>query len=157
MVYNYSGDIMRIVIQRVTHASVSVDGEVCGKIGNGFLVLLGVSHTDDEKTCEKFADKISKLRIFDDENGKTNLSITDVGGEMLIISQFTLYADCRKGNRPSFTDAGKPDEANRLYEYFISLIREKGINAECGRFGADMKVELLNDGPFTVTLDSDLM
>ena len=155
--YNIVGDIMRIVIQRVTHASVSVEGKVCGKIGKGFLVLIGVSATDNKSICEKMAEKISKLRIFEDENEKINLSITDVGGEMLIISQFTLYADCKKGNRPSFTEAGSPDMAESLYEYFISLIKEKNIPVEKGIFGADMKVELLNDGPFTVVLDSDLM
>lgn len=148
---------MRIVIQRVTHASVKVDEKICGQIDKGFLILLGVSDTDNEEIALKLADKISKLRIFDDENGKTNLSITDVSGKMLIISQFTLYADCRKGNRPSFTNAGAPDKAEKLYEYFISIMKEKGIPVECGIFGADMKVELLNDGPFTVVLDSDLM
>lgn len=148
---------MRIVIQRVTRASVTVNGEVTGKIGKGYLILLGVSETDDEKICEKFADKIAKLRIFEDENEKINLSVADVGGEMLIVSQFTLYADCRKGNRPSFTNAGSPDKAERLYEYFKSLMIQKGFKTESGIFGADMKVELLNDGPFTVILDSDLM
>ena len=148
---------MRIVIQRVTEASVSVDNKICGQIGKGFLVLLGVSDSDDKAVCEKLAEKISKLRIFEDENGKTNLSITDVSGEMLIISQFTLYADCKKGNRPSFTNAGKPDKATELYEYFSSLIREKNIPLANGIFGADMKVSLLNDGPFTIVLDSDCL
>ncbi len=148
---------MRIVIQRVTEASVSVDNKICGQIGKGFLVLLGVADSDDKAICEKLAEKISKLRIFEDENGKTNLSITDVGGEMLIISQFTLYADCKKGNRPSFINAGKPDKATELYEYFSSLIREKNIPVANGIFGADMKVKLLNDGPFTIVLDSDCL
>ena len=132
---------MRAVIQRVAHAGVTVDGQVLGKIGKGFLILLGVSDEDTEEVADRLADKICKLRIFEDENGKTNLSLADVGGELLVISQFTLYADCRKGNRPSFIKAGAPDMANRLYEYFME-------------FGADMKVELLNDGPFTLMLDS---
>lgn len=148
---------MRIVIQRVTEASVSVDEKICGRINKGFLIFLGISDSDDEAVAEKLADKISKLRIFEDENGKTNLSVKDTGGEMLIISQFTLYADCRKGNRPSFTNAGAPDKAERLYEYFVSLMKEKDIKTECGVFGADMQVSLKNDGPFTVVLDSDLM
>ena len=148
---------MRIIIQRVSHASVTVDEKIIGKIGKGFLIFLGVSHTDTKEVAEKFAEKISKLRIFDDENGKTNLSIKDVDGEALIVSQFTLYADVRKGNRPSFTDAGSPDKAENLYEYFIELIKSKGINTASGSFGADMKVDILNDGPFTVILDSDLM
>ena len=151
------GDIMRIVIQRVTHASVTVDEKVCGEINKGFLLLVGVSDTDDEAICEKLADKISKLRIFEDENEKINLSISDIGGEMLIISQFTLYADCRKGNRPSFTNAGSPEKAEKLYEHFISVMKSKNIPVERGIFGADMNVSLLNDGPFTVVLDSDLM
>ena len=148
---------MRIVIQRVTHASVTVDEKTIGKIGKGFLIFLGVSDTDDEQIAERFAEKISKLRIFDDEDGKTNLSIKDVGGEVLVVSQFTLYADCRKGNRPSFTNAGSPDKAEKLYEYFISLMESKEIKTAHGSFGADMKVDILNDGPFTVILDSDLM
>ena len=146
---------MKTVIQRVTQASVTVDGEVKGKIDKGFLILLGVGKDDTEKECDKLAEKISKLRIFEDENGKTNLSIADVGGKMLIISQFTLYADCSHGNRPSFINAGAPHEANRLYEYFCDKIRAKGIHVEKGVFGADMKVELLNDGPFTICLSSD--
>lgn len=148
---------MRIIIQRVSRASVTVDEKIIGQIGKGFLIFLGVSHSDDKEVAERFAEKISKLRIFDDENGKTNLSIKDVGGEALIVSQFTLYADVRKGNRPSFTDAGSPDKAESLYEYFIDLIKSKGINTASGSFGADMKVDILNDGPFTVILDSDLM
>lgn len=145
---------LKTVIQRVNYASVCVDGEIKGKIDKGFLILLGVGKDDTEKDCDKLAEKISKLRIFEDENGKTNLSIADVGGEMLIISQFTLYADCSHGNRPSFINAGAPNEANRLYEHFCERIRSKGIHVEKGIFGADMKVELLNDGPFTICLDS---
>ena len=145
---------MKFLIQRVQHASVTVDNAVIGKIGHGLLVLVGVSNEDNQQIADKMIDKMTKLRIFDDADGKTNLSISDVGGEFLIISQFTLYADCRKGNRPSFTNAGKPDVANELYEYVIASLREKGFVAEHGSFGADMKVELLNDGPFTVMLDS---
>lgn len=146
---------MRFVIQRVKEAGVTVDNEIIGKIGHGLLVFVGVSDADDAKIADKMIDKLVKLRIFDDADGKTNLSISDVGGEFLIISQFTLYADCRKGNRPSFTSAGKPDLANELYEYIISQIKTRGFKAEHGEFGADMKVSLLNDGPFTILLDSD--
>ena len=145
---------MRAVVQRVAHASVAVDGTVLGKIGNGFMILLGVSDEDTEQIADRMADKICKLRIFEDENGKTNLSLADVGGELLVISQFTLYADCKKGNRPSFTKAGAPDRANELYEYFMKRCREYVDVVERGQFGADMKVELLNDGPFTLMLDS---
>jgi len=145
---------MKFLIQRVRHASVTVENEVIGKIGHGLLVLVGVSNEDNQQIADKMIDKMTKLRIFDDAEGKTNLSISDVGGEFLIISQFTLYADCRKGNRPSFINAGKPDVANELYEYVIASLKEKGFVAEHGSFGADMKVELLNDGPFTVMLDS---
>ena len=145
---------MRAVVQRVAHASVAVDGTVLGKIGNGFMILLGVSDEDTEQIADRMADKICKLRIFVDENGKTNLSLADVGGELLVISQFTLYADCRKGNRPSFTRAGAPDAAERLYEYFMERCRQYVNVVERGEFGADMKVELLNDGPFTLMLDS---
>lgn len=146
---------MRFVIQRVKEANVVVDNKVIGKICHGLLVFVGVSDADDAKIADKMIDKLVKLRIFDDADGKTNLSISDVGGEFLIISQFTLYADCRKGNRPSFTSAGKPDLANELYEYIISQIRDRGFKTEHGEFGADMKVSLLNDGPFTILLDSD--
>ncbi|MBS6952432.1 MAG: D-tyrosyl-tRNA(Tyr) deacylase [Enterocloster asparagiformis] len=145
---------MRAVIQRVTHAGVTVDGKVLGEIGKGFLILLGVADEDTETVAERLADKICKLRIFEDENGKTNLSLADVGGELLVISQFTLYADCRKGNRPSFTRAGAPDAAKGLYEYFMERCRQYVNVVERGEFGADMKVELLNDGPFTLMLDS---
>ncbi len=145
---------MRAVVQRVARASVAVDGEILGKIGKGFMILLGVSGEDTEETADKMADKICKLRIFEDENGKTNRSLADVKGELLVISQFTLYADCKKGNRPSFIKAGAPDEANRLYERFMERCRSHVETVEKGRFGADMKVELLNDGPFTLMLDS---
>ena len=144
---------MRIVLQRVNHASVRVDGEICGQIGKGYLVLLGVGHEDTEEDCRRLADKIINLRIFSDENDKINLSLNDVGGELLVVSQFTLYADCRKGNRPNFIQAGKPDEAERLYNYFVDYCRSKGKHVETGIFAADMKVSLENDGPFTVILE----
>lgn len=146
---------MRLVVQRVSRASVAVDGEIKGEIGRGFMVLFGAGQGDTRQYCEKLADKLSKLRIFSDENGKTNLSVDDAGGDMLIISQFTLYADCRKGNRPSFIYACAPDEANELYEYFCECVKERiSGRVEKGVFGADMQVELINDGPFTVILDS---
>lgn len=146
---------MRFVIQRVCEASVAVEGQVIGQIGHGLLVFLGVADSDDKLIADKMIDKLTKLRIFDDADGKTNLSIADVGGKFLVISQFTLYADCRKGNRPSFTLAGRPDKAEELYEYVISEIGKKGFCVEHGSFGAEMKVSLLNDGPFTILLDSD--
>ncbi len=146
---------MKFVIQRVNHADVKIDGETAGAINKGLLILFGASKTDTSDMLPKYVDKIVKMRIFADENGKTNLSVTDVGGELLIVSQFTLYADCRKGNRPSFINAGDPDHANALYEEFIRLCREKNIKVETGRFGADMKVSLENDGPFTIVIDSD--
>ena len=145
---------MKFVIQRVTHASVTVDGNVVGKIGKGFMVLIGISGTDTRETADKMLHKLLGLRIFDDENDKTNLSLSDVNGELLLISQFTLYADCRKGFRPSFVKAGAPDLANELYEYIIAECA-KQFHTEKGIFGADMKVELLNDGPFTIILDSE--
>ena len=145
---------MKFVIQRVAHADVVVDGKELGKIGKGFMVLIGVSKDDDRAIADKMVDKMIKLRIFEDENGKTNLSLDDVGGELLLISQFTLYANCKKGNRPSFIDAGAPDEANALYEYIIERCKERVNVVERGEFGADMKVSLLNDGPFTIVLDS---
>lgn len=146
---------MKLVIQRVTHASVTVDNKVIGKIGKGYMVLIGVSDTDTKEIADKMLDKMIKLRIFEDENGKTNLSLADVGGELLLISQFTLYANCKKGNRPSFIEAGSPDHANALYEYIIEKCKERVDVVEQGEFGAEMKVELLNDGPFTVILDSE--
>ncbi len=146
---------MKFVIQRVEHANVSVDGEVIGSIGRGYMVLVGVSQTDNEAVADKMVDKLIKLRINEDAEGKTNLSLADVSGELLMISQFTLYANCKKGNRPSFIEAGAPDEANRLYEYILDKCRERCPVVEKGRFGAEMKVELVNDGPFTIVLDSD--
>ncbi|MDE7321929.1 MAG: D-tyrosyl-tRNA(Tyr) deacylase [Lachnospiraceae bacterium] len=146
---------MRFVIQRVKEAHVSVNGQIIGQIGHGLLVFVGVADSDNRQTADKMTDKLTKLRIFDDADGKTNLSISDVGGEFLVISQFTLYADCRKGNRPSFTLAGKPDMAEEMYEYIINAIQKKGFHVEHGEFGADMKVSLLNDGPFTLLLDSE--
>ena len=145
---------MRAVVQRVLSAGVTGEGETIGRIGKGFMILLGVSGEDTEETAGRMADKICRLRIFEDENGKTNLSLGDVGGELLVVSQFTLYADCRKGNRPSFIKAGEPEKANRLYEYFMDCCRQHVSVVERGRFGADMKVELVNDGPFTLMLDS---
>ncbi len=144
---------MIAVIQRVTSAAVSVDKKVVGKIGGGFLVLLGVGAEDTERDCEKLSQKLIDLRIFADENDKTNLSIKDVGGSMLIISQFTLYADCHKGNRPNFLKAKEPAEAQRLYEFFCELCKREVPTVERGVFGADMRVELVNDGPFTVILE----
>ncbi len=144
---------MKAVIQRVSHAAVSVDGRTEGSIGRGFLILLGVTHGDTEAQAEKLAKKICGLRIFPDENGKTNLSLKDVGGELLVISQFTLYADCHKGYRPSFIQAAEPGEAKRLYEYFTGLCRQEIEKVDTGVFGAHMKVELENDGPFTLVLE----
>ena len=141
---------MRIVIQRVNHASVTVDGETVGSIGKGLLILFGAGKGDTEEMLPKFVDKITKLRIFSDENDKINLSLLDVGGELLVVSQFTLY----KGNRPSFFDALEPDRADALYEKFVALCREKVTKVETGSFGAHMRVGLENDGPFTVVLDS---
>lgn len=145
---------MKFVIQRVTEASVSVDGATVGKIGNGFMVLIGVGKDDTTAEADKLVKKMTGLRIFADENGKTNLSLKDVGGELLLISQFTLYADCRKGNRPSFTEAGDPQKAEELYEYIIGECRKCVPVVERGVFGAHMKVSLCNDGPFTVILES---
>ncbi len=142
---------MKLVIQRVSRASVTVDGEVIGKIGKGFLVLLGVGREDTKEIAAKFADKLLKLRIFEDENGKTNLNLAQVNGELLIVSQFTLYADT-SSNRPGFTNAAPPDQAEELYDYFVDYCKERVPVVEHGSFGADMKVELLNDGPFTILL-----
>lgn len=146
---------MKAVLQRVTHAQVVVDGELISKIGQGFLVLLGVDNTDTKEDADILSRKISGMRVFEDENGKMNLSLTDIGGELLVISQFTLLADCKKGRRPSFVNAGAPDMANELYEYFCERIKIDGIpTVKKGVFGADMKVSLLNDGPVTILLDS---
>ncbi|MCD8300836.1 MAG: D-tyrosyl-tRNA(Tyr) deacylase [Clostridiales bacterium] len=146
---------MKFVIQRVQHASVTVDGEVIGKIDKGYLVLIGVAENDDRDIADRMIKKMIALRIFEDENGKTNLSLASVGGEILLVSQFTLYADCKKGNRPSFIRSGDPDKANELYEYIISECRKTVPVVETGSFGAHMDVELLNDGPFTIILDSE--
>ena len=145
---------MRFVIQRVTHASVTVDGQVLGKIEDGFCVLIGVSNDDTREIADKMVKKMCGLRIFQDSEGKTNLSLADVGGSLLLISQFTLYADCKKGNRPSFVKAGEPGMAEEMYEYIIAEAGKYVTNVQRGEFGADMKIELLNDGPFTVILDS---
>ncbi len=144
---------MKIVLQRVTEASVSVGGKIIGEIGRGYVVLLGVGNGDTKEIAEKMADKVKKLRLFPDENGKTNLSIDDIGGEVLVISQFTLYADARKGTRPSFAEAGSPALAEELYEYFIALCKERFKKTAHGSFGASMKVSLCNDGPFTICLE----
>lgn len=146
---------MRAVIQRVRSAQVDIDGETAGSIGRGLLILLGVGHGDTEEQAERLWSKISRLRIFEDADGKTNLSLADVEGEVLVVSQFTLYASCNKGNRPSFTEAGAPDEANRLYEWFADRARRDVPRVETGRFGACMAVSLVNDGPFTLVLDTD--
>ena len=146
---------MRFVVQRVKEASVTVDGTVVGKIGKGYLVLIGIKDDDTEAIANRMLQKMISLRIFEDENGKTNLSLEQVGGGLLLISQFTLYADARKGNRPSFIRAGKPDMAEPLYEYMIKKAKETVPVVERGIFGADMKVSLLNDGPFTLYLDSE--
>ena len=146
---------MKFVIQRLTHAEVAVEGEVIGKIGKGFMVLIGVAQDDTRVIADKMVKKLTGLRIFEDENGKTNLSLDQVGGELLLISQFTLYANCKKGNRPSFIEAGKPDMAEEMYEYIISRCKEQVTVVEQGKFGADMKVSLVNDGPFTIVLDSE--
>lgn len=146
---------MRFVIQRVTEASVTIDGEISGKIGKGYLVLIGVADTDTKEIADKMIRKMIGLRIFEDEQGKTNLSLADVDGGLLLVSQFTLYANCKRGNRPSFIEAGKPDMANEMYEYIIEKCRESVEEVQTGEFGADMKVQLLNYGPFTILLDSD--
>lgn len=147
---------MRLLIQRVISSSVSVGGKTVGSIGKGLLVLFGAGNGDAEELCPRLADKLCRLRIFEDENGRTNLSVNDVGGDILVVSQFTLYADCRRGNRPGFTPAAPPELADRLYRRFCECVSERiSGRTETGVFGADMKVELINDGPFTVWLDSD--
>ena len=148
---------MKLVVQRVTEASCTVDDKITGKIGRGYMVLVGLGLTDKEETVEKMAVKLSKLRIFDDENGKINRSIYDVDGKILSISQFTLYADAKKGNRPSFTDALGGDRAKELYLYFNECLRNLSLEVEEGIFGADMKIALVNDGPVTVILDSEVL
>lgn len=149
---------MKFVIQRVLNSSVKVDGEIVGEIGKGYMVLIGIAENDTKEIADKLVDKMIKLRIFEDSEGKTNLSLNDVGGEILLVSQFTLYADCKKGNRPSFIKAGNPTFANEMYEYIISKCKTyEGLKVARGKFGADMKVELINDGPFTIILDSEDM
>jgi D-tyrosyl-tRNA(Tyr) deacylase len=146
---------MKFVIQRVTYASCTVDKQITGQIDKGFCVFIGVAKNDTRKIADKMIQKLIGLRIFDDENDKINLSLNDVGGGLLLISQFTLYANCRKGNRPSFTDAGSPEMANEMYEYIISECQKQIPNVQTGIFGADMKLEIHNDGPFTIILDSN--
>lgn len=148
---------MRFVIQRIANADVKINGETVGAIGKGFMVLIGVSDTDTTEIADKMVKKMIGLRIFEDEQGKTNLSLDTVGGGLLLISQFTLYADCKKGNRPSFIRAGKPEMAQEMYEYIIARCKESVAVVERGSFGADMKVSLTNDGPFTILLDSDML
>ena len=146
---------MRAVLTRVKHASVTIDGKVHGQIGEGFLILLGVTHEDTEAQAVKLADKLTGLRIFEDENGKMNRSLEDVKGQLLIVSQFTLYGNCKKGRRPEFLAAARPEVAIPLYEKFVQLCREKGFHTETGEFGAYMQVESLNDGPVTLVVDTD--
>ena len=144
---------MKIVVQRVKNAQVEVDKKIVGKIEKGFMVLLGVTHTDTKAEADYLVKKLCKLRVFTDENEKMNLALKDVGGELLIVSQFTLYADCTQGNRPSFINAAKPEQANELYEYFCQKCKKNGIKVEKGIFGADMKVSLVNDGPVTIIIE----
>lgn len=146
---------MRAVIQRVKHSSVTVDDEIIGKIGEGLLIFVGVAPNDDESDIDYIFKKSLELRIFEDENGKMNLSVSDIGGEILLISQFTLFGDCRKGRRPSFASSCEPIKAEQMYNKLLEKMRQSGIKTECGSFGADMKIELLNDGPVTMLLDSE--
>lgn len=146
---------MKFVVQRVKSAKVTVDGNITGQIEKGYLVLIGISQTDNRQIADKMLKKLIGLRIFEDQDGKTNLDIKSVAGEVLMVSQFTLYADCKKGNRPSFIRAGAPDKAQELYEYLLEECKKEIPKTECGIFGADMKVSLINDGPFTIILDSD--
>lgn len=146
---------MRFVVQRVQNANVKVDGKVIGEISKGYMVLIGIAGTDTKEIADKLIKKMIGLRIFEDENGKTNLSLEQVGGALLLVSQFTLYADCKRGNRPGFTNAGAPDMAAAMYDYIIEECRKFVPDVQTGSFGADMKVSLLNDGPFTIILDSD--
>ena len=148
---------MKFVIQRVKQASVKVEGSVTGEIEKGYLVLIGVSDKDTEAVADKMIKKMIGLRIFEDAEGKTNLSLADVGGSLLLVSQFTLYANCKKGNRPSFIEAGAPDKANQLYEYIIEESKKSVSVVQTGRFGAEMEVSLINDGPFTILLDSEML
>ena len=144
---------MKLVVQRVKNANVEVEGKIVGAIEKGFLVLIGITHNDTKEIADYLVKKLCNLRIFEDENEKMNLSLKDVKGKLLIVSQFTLYADCTGGNRPSFVNAAKPDEANELYEYFCNKCKENGVEVQKGIFGADMKVSLLNDGPVTIILE----
>ena len=146
---------MRAVVTRVRHASVTIDGAVCGQIGQGFLILLGITHEDTEALALKLADKICSLRIFEDENGKMNVGLAEAGGELLVISQFTLYGSCKRGRRPDFLAAARPEIAIPLYERFVARCAENGFRVQTGEFGADMKVDSLNDGPLTLILDTD--
>ena len=148
---------MRFVVQRVSSARVTVEEDVIGEVGRGFLVLIGVSREDTKETADKLVKKLIGLRIFEDENGKTNLSLADVGGSLLLVSQFTLYANCKKGNRPSFIEAGEPEKAEEMYEYIIEKCAKEIPCVQTGKFGAQMKVELVNEGPFTVLLDSETL
>lgn len=148
---------MKFVIQRVKQASVKVEGSVIGEIEKGYLVLIGVSDKDTEAVADKMIKKMIGLRIFEDAEGKTNLSLADVGGSLLLVSQFTLYANCKKGTRPSFIEAGAPDKANQLYEYIIEESKKSVSVVQTGRFGAEMEVSLINDGPFTILLDSEML
>lgn len=144
---------MKLVIQRVKEANVEVEGNIVGKIDKGFLILVGITHSDTKENADYLVKKVSNLRVFEDENGKMNLSIKDIDGKFLIVSQFTLYADCSGGNRPSFTNAARPEMANELYEYFCDKCVENGIEVKKGIFGANMKVGLVNDGPVTIVLE----
>ncbi|MCR5614600.1 MAG: D-tyrosyl-tRNA(Tyr) deacylase [Saccharofermentans sp.] len=146
---------MRFVIQNVTEGNVSIDGEVIGSVGRGFVVLIGIAQTDTEQIADKMIDKMFRLRVFEDENGKTNLNLEQVDGGLLLVSQFTLYADVKSGNRPGFSRACKPDRASELYDYIVEECRKRNDKVGTGEFGADMKVSLVNDGPFTIILDSD--
>ena len=148
---------MRFVVQRVSSARVTVEEDVIGEVGRGFLVLIGVSREDTKETADKLVKKLIGLRIFEDENGKTNLSLADVGGSLLLVSQFTLYANCKKGNRPSFIEAGEPEKAEEMYKYIIEKCAKEIPCVQTGKFGAQMKVELVNEGPFTVLLDSETL
>lgn len=148
---------MKFLIQRVSEAAVRVDDKEIGRISKGFMVLIGIAQDDTKEIADKMIDKMIRLRIFEDENGKTNLSLKDVGGSLLLISQFTLYADTRHGNRPGFTHAGKPDMAKPMFDYIVEKAKESGIPVETGEFGADMKVSLVNDGPFTILLESEAL
>lgn len=148
---------MKVVVQRVKYASVSIDGEIKGRINRGLLLLVGIGREDTREIVDRYLDKIIKLRIFDDEMGKTNLSLGDINGDIMAISQFTLYADCKKGNRPNFLLAAEPIMAEELYHYFLQGCKEKYGRVEAGEFGADMKIELLNDGPFTIVLEKEML